>query len=151
MPEPLTASNLKKASKLGMSLGKASHQLKRALLFSFIQKLNLNKCYRCGKEMSVDDYSLDHKQDWLDNDPALFWDLENIAFSHLSCNSLASSRNKLRKDPDRVKVCKDCPKTSRETKFVSGKNWCYGCHNRYLRERKARLKKNVLDAGASTS
>jgi hypothetical protein len=40
----------------------------------------------------VKDFSIEHKQRWLDVDPALFWDLTNIAFSHFICNSRAGGK-----------------------------------------------------------
>lgn len=30
---------------------------------------------------------MEHKKAWLDTDVFLFWDISNIAFSHLDCNS----------------------------------------------------------------
>lgn len=42
--------------------------------------------------MSADDLSIEHKAPWLHRDSALFWDLDNIAFSHLACNVNAAMR-----------------------------------------------------------
>ncbi|KKL25623.1 hypothetical protein LCGC14_2403400, partial [marine sediment metagenome] len=35
---------------------------------------------------NIDDFTIEHKIPWLDNDSDLFWDLDNIAFSHNRCN-----------------------------------------------------------------
>lgn len=46
-------------------------------------------CFRCKEKIdSVDDFSIDHKDPWLHStDPKkLFFDLENVAFSHEKCN-----------------------------------------------------------------
>jgi len=65
------------------------------ILFSLVCQLGLNDCYQCGKEiLSVGDLSIEHKEPWLRaDDPAeSFFDLDNIAFSHLSCNIAAGIR-----------------------------------------------------------
>ncbi len=79
----------KKAEQLGMPIGTASNRLRKLILFDCIQQLNKDKCYRCGEYIyEIDDFSVEHKEPWLDSGNALelFFDLDNIAFSHLSCN-----------------------------------------------------------------
>ena len=79
----------KKISQLGMSLGKAGHLLRMALLFKYIKLAGHKFCYRCEREIeNLKEFSLDHKKNWLDSfDPKnTFFDLENIAFSHRKCN-----------------------------------------------------------------
>ena len=103
----------------GMPVGTAQGRLRKLVMFDLIQKLNLDTCYRCGKKIeSVEELSLDHKQSWLDQHE-LFWDLENIAFSHLLCNSLASDRSGPR---ERIKSRKIGP---------PGTAWCQG-HQAFL-------------------
>lgn len=87
----------KKQEQLNMSVGKASNRLNRLVIFSLIKKCGLDKCYRCGSEItSVNTMSLDHIKDWLDSgDPVgLFFDTDNIKFSHPSCNSSMTRRTK---------------------------------------------------------
>jgi len=82
-------SNRIKSQALGMSHGKAANKLRKIILFSFICYLNLNKCYRCEKQIKdIEDLSIEHKTAWLHaEDPyETFFDLNNIAFSHLKCN-----------------------------------------------------------------
>lgn len=91
----MSTSNKVKAEALGMAHGTASARLKRMILFSLICKLEENFCFRCGKEIfTPGDLSIEHKEPWLhaDNPVATFFDLDNIAFSHLSCNSGAASQ-----------------------------------------------------------
>ena len=79
----------KKNEQLGMSYGKACHRLRKLITFSLIQKLDLDDCFRCGNKIeTAEDLSNDHKVDWLDVDPSLFWDVDNIVFSHLRCNCM---------------------------------------------------------------
>ena len=93
--------NEKKDVQLGMSHGKASARLRKLLLFRLVQNAKEDVCYRCGiKILDVDDLSIEHKVPWLDSDdpPAMFFDLENVTFSHMSCNySVARKSTKLTK------------------------------------------------------
>ncbi len=90
--------NLKKAKQLGMPHGTATARLRKKILFHLILLQDLDLCYRCKEKIkSIDNLSIEHKIDWLDSeDPIkLFFDINNIAFSHLSCNvSARISHNK---------------------------------------------------------
>jgi hypothetical protein len=79
--------NDKKAEQLGMPGGTASHRLLKDLLFDFVIKAG-HKCFVCGEKLTRDTFSIEHKVPWLDseNPKDLFFDLENIAYSHLRCN-----------------------------------------------------------------
>lgn len=82
--------NIKKAEQLGMPTGTASAILRKKILFSFVQKLGLDTCYRCNKKIEKEEeLSIEHIIPWLDseNPKDLFFDLSNISFSHLKCNS----------------------------------------------------------------
>lgn len=79
-------------SQLGMSLGTAHNRLVKDLLFDFVCKTNQNKCFQCGKEMSREDFSIEHKTPWRhkENAKELFFSLDNISYSHLRCNMKAA-------------------------------------------------------------
>ncbi len=82
---------------LGMSLGTAINRLRRMVLFDTVRRLGEDSCFRCGEQIkSVLEFSIDHKEPWsgveLKRNAALFWDLTNIAFSHLRCNALAHQK-----------------------------------------------------------
>lgn len=80
-------SNEKKSATLGMPHGTACNRLRKNILFHLLKKLNENICFKCEIAIeSVDDLSIEHKKPWEGRDPSLFWDIENIAFSHLHCN-----------------------------------------------------------------
>jgi hypothetical protein len=84
-------SNAEKSKQLGMSFGTAGQQLRKNIMFELIKKCNLDTCYQCGEKIeSVDNLSIEHKTPWLhsDNPVELFFDIDNIAFSHLKCNVL---------------------------------------------------------------
>lgn len=87
------SANEKKRKQLGMAAGTANARLRKLILFSLVQKTEQDTCFRCGKRIeTVDELSIEHKQSWLDVSVELFWDLDNIAFSHLSCNVAASKK-----------------------------------------------------------
>lgn len=80
-------SNEKKSATLGMPHGTAAHRLRKMLLFDLLKRHKENVCFRCDEEIdSVDVLSIEHKKPWEGVSSALFWDLSNIAFSHLRCN-----------------------------------------------------------------
>lgn len=80
-------SNEKKSATLGMPHGTASNRLRKNILFHLLQKLNEAVCFKCQQAIvSVEDLSIEHKKPWEGISAELFWDIENIAFSHLHCN-----------------------------------------------------------------
>ena len=82
-----------KHDQLGMNASTASATLLKDILFNYVQKDDV-KCFRCNKPLTRETFSIDHKTPWLhSSDPVgLFFDLENISFSHQYCNSSASRR-----------------------------------------------------------
>lgn len=102
-----TEGNKKRTTFLGMSFGTARAQLQRKVLFDLVQKAEEDICFRCGgKILKLEELSIEHKKNWLDVNPELFWDLQNVAFSHQKCNS-GNHRNLI-----------SCP---------PNKSWCYVC------------------------
>ena len=90
-------SRKKKDEQLGMPLGTASAKLRKSILFSLLRESHKNVCYQCGRIIDEEDeLSIEHKIPWLDSDnpKELFFNLENIAFSHLSCNIGAARQNR---------------------------------------------------------
>ena len=80
----------KRHDQLGMNASTASSRLVKDLLFMFLIK-DGHTCFQCGEELTRETFSIEHKEPWLDSeDPKkVFFDLNNIAFSHHSCNSSA--------------------------------------------------------------
>ena len=106
--------NKAKADALGMAHGTAANRLRKMILFSLVCRVKLNMCHQCGGEiLSVDDLSIEHKTPWLraDDPVKTFFDLDNIAFSHLSCNAAASVRIKkiFRTSSELKEMKKRCP------------------------------------------
>jgi hypothetical protein len=80
---------------LGMGHGKASHILLKKILFECVQSLGRDECYRCKKKITtIDTFSIEHKNAWMqaENPVEAFFDLNNIAFSHRSCNYKAATK-----------------------------------------------------------
>lgn len=100
----MTEGNRKKGNVLGMPHGTACNKLRKLILFDLLKQLNKNVCYQCGEEINNEkELSIEHRTPYLNSkDPLkLFFDLENISFSHLSCNCSAANkdRTKLMKHP----------------------------------------------------
>lgn len=92
-------SSQKKADQLGMPHGTASNRLRKSIIFDLLKKSDKNFCFQCGTEIETEDeLSIEHKIPYLDStDPVdLFFSLDNIGFSHLSCN-VAAARPRKRK------------------------------------------------------
>lgn len=88
-------STARKTESLGMSYGSARNKLTRMLLFKMVVDTGQDICFQCGENIEdVRSLSIEHKEPWLGEDDAvdMFFDLENVTFSHLSCNSAAARR-----------------------------------------------------------
>lgn len=81
----------KKHLQLGMNAGTASGRLVKDLLFSFVKD---TPCYRCGEPLTRETFSIEHIVPWLDSDDPVknFFDLENVSYSHHSCNMKAARK-----------------------------------------------------------
>lgn len=78
----------KKKEQLGMNPSTANHRLLKDILWRMVVDTGQDDCYVCQEKMTREDFSIEHKEPWLDTDDPVerFFDVDNIAFSHLSCN-----------------------------------------------------------------
>lgn len=89
---------LRKSEFLGIPYGTACNRLRLSIMFSLIVRCGDNVCFRCGKEIQTEkELSIEHKQEWLNESPELFWDLNNISFSHRLCNVNRRSQGRQKK------------------------------------------------------
>lgn len=87
-------SNENKTRTLGIPFGTACGRLRKNILFHLLTRLKENVCFKCSQAIEkVDDLSIEHKTPWENRSADLFWDLNNIAFSHLRCNVPHTPRN----------------------------------------------------------
>lgn len=110
----------KKQKQLGINPGTARNKLVKLLLFDMANKLNQLNCFQCGKKIkNIDDFTIEHKIPWLDsnNPKELFFNLDNIAFSHKVCNIKAARKNKKSKGQ-----CSSCKKIKSESEFYKNKS-----------------------------
>jgi hypothetical protein len=133
-----------KDAQLGMPFGTAANKLRKNLLFSLAEKLGLTVCFRCGYKInSPAELSIDHKVDWLHQGPELFWDLENVAFSHRVCNTRSGPKERAIAPPGHCIGCQ-LPK-----KLLPRKRWCHSCYNEHQKEvMTLRRKHKKLDDGS---
>lgn len=102
--------NKAKAEFLGMPYGTAANRLRKMLLFGFAQKLGYDECFVCGSLIEdIDDFTIEHKEAWLNRSVDNFWSLDNIAFSHSKCNHRTPNCDRHYDGRNRCKcvMCKD--------------------------------------------
>ena len=110
----MSKSNEKKSRQLGEPYGTACNKMKKQLMFRLMQKCGMDICHQCGEKIEdVNKMSIEHKEPWLDSDDpvSLFYDPDNICFSHMFCNMSAARKDK--KHPSigayrRGCRCKEC-------------------------------------------
>lgn len=88
------------------------------LLFKYVQLAGHDVCHRCQRKIeSITDFSIEHRAAWQRAaDPkSAFFDLEDIAFSHLRCNVAAGNQSReypvkhgTNKGYDRGCRCEEC-------------------------------------------
>ena len=99
---------------LGMPQGTAMNRLRKMVLFRQLKKYRDNICARCEKEIeNVEQLSIEHVKPWEGRSAELFWDMDNIAFSHLDCNRQhiyhgGASKRKIA--PEGMSWCVGCKK-----------------------------------------
>ena len=83
----------KRKKQLKENFSTACGRLRRNIMFKLVNAAGY-KCFRCGKKMTLETFSVDHKIPWLDSDNPreTFFNLKNIAYSHRSCNSSVARR-----------------------------------------------------------
>lgn len=88
--------NARRKEQLGMPYGTASNKLKKMILFKLLVHVGAHNCFVCGDEIgSVEELSIEHIEPWEGRPDGVekFWDLDNIAFSHVGCNRPHNYRN----------------------------------------------------------
>jgi len=146
-------SNYKKYKKikdefLGMDYGSARQKLVKNLLFTFAKRLSMDICYRCNKPIdNIDDFSIDHKKSWLHNSPDLFFDVDNVSFSHCSCNYGASAETRKKIGPEGTSWCSGCQDFLDIKEFSICRNrwngldlYCKPCKRKQSKKAKAKAK-----------
>ncbi len=115
----------KKSKQLGMNYSTACYRLDRIVLFGLLKELGRLTCFRCGQLITTPQHlSMDHVMPWMGNANNLFWDLNNISWSHRGCNSAAA-----RPAPGNIKKAQQA--RSKHDKGPDGMLWCSG-HQTYL-------------------
>ena len=122
--------NGRKADILGMPYGTAGNRLRKLIMFYLLQRHGENVCFKCEKPIeTVEELSIEHIRPWQLGGAHLFWDMENIAFSHLRCNRQSVSKPgsgvKLRKvGPEGTAWCNRCKEYLPVERFYKNRaNW----------------------------
>ena len=130
-----------KAEQLGMPHGTATGRLRKAMMLLLLQRLDEDICFRCGECIrTAAELSMEHKKPWLYSDDPVkhFFDLGNIAFSHLRCNRSDRPSGPNRKQvPDGMRWCSGCQQPRDLSKFGSRSKGPRGCRG-YCNECRAK-------------
>lgn len=118
------ARNKRRSDFLGVSFSTANQRLRKMILFRLLRKCGENTCFKCKESIDrIEDLSTEHIKPWEGISVDLFWDLENIAFSHIRCNTPHRWGNpNFGKEFGRHKKTEHAPE---------GTAWCSG-HKDYL-------------------
>ena len=121
-------SNKRAVELLGISHGAAASRLRKMVLFRQLKKYGDNVCVRCKKPIeAIEELSIEHIRPWEGRSAELFWDLDNVAFSHLRCNVAhlhhgGTLRRKI--GPEGTSWCKYHEKFEpRENFYPDSRNW----------------------------
>lgn len=139
---------LRKLPTSGMPFGTACNKLRKLLLYTYVKKAGDNVCYVCKNYIeTVDEFSIEHKTPWEGISDDLFWDLENIAFSHLKCNRPHRRRISQRITPEGMHWCGGCQDFLSASEFWKGekgklKNMCKMCHTASVQKYRRKLKES---------
>jgi len=89
---------MKRQQQLGMNPSTASHRLVKDILWKLIVQTKQDICCKCNQQMTRETFSIEHIVPWMDseNPLELYFNLDNISFSHLVCN-IKSARRGLNK------------------------------------------------------
>ena len=131
--------NGKKATLLGMPYGTAGNRLRKMILFHLLKRHGENICFKCGSTIDIiEDLSIEHKESWQPGGVELFWDMENIAFSHLRCNrqsvnSPGSGKSRRKIGPEGTVWCSKCKNFLPIERFYKNRSNWNGFSNRCIR------------------
>ncbi len=138
------SSNKRKSDFLGMPFGTAGGRLRKMIMFHLLVRHKENICFKCEKVIeSYDELSIEHIQRWEGVSIELYWDLSNIAFSHLKCNRPeinhgGKTQRKIGKP--NTAWCMKCKTFLPVQNFQKNKakwhglqDWCLGCMKRRIR------------------
>ena len=125
------------ANQLGMSQGAANNKLRKQVLYRYVRLANHHFCYKCGAEIeTVDEFSIEHILPWEGRDSELFWDLENISFSHSQCNRPHIRTGPIKHFPEGQYECPCCKELKNFGEFYKNSSsrlgishQCKQCHN----------------------
>ena len=132
-----TQQQQRNSARIGMNISTANSRLRKMIMWDLILETDRNWCFRCGKKIKdISDLSIDHKQPWraADDPKTSFFDLNNIAFSHFSCNTGANggggnarkthcpqghplAGDNLRVSTRGYRICRACERAYRQRKY----------------------------------
>lgn len=97
-------SKRRKAALLGMPVGTAERKLRKAIIHELARQCGRNVCRWCSREISdPEDLAVIHVEDW-EEFPDRYFDLGNVALSHVSCAAARGGRRQGDESEMRIEV-----------------------------------------------
>lgn len=113
-----------------MPYGTACQRLRKLILFSLVKETGRDECLRCGDRiLTAEELSIEHRDPWLHVDTALFWDINNISFSHRGCNTRGAARVPVAQRGYRTPGCRLCGQPWENVRKVKNRQLCVECYN----------------------
>jgi hypothetical protein len=109
------------------------------VLLHLLKKHGENVCFKCLEKIEeVGELSIEHKEPWEGVSVELFWSLDNVAFSHLRCNTphryVGGGVSKRKVGPEGTAWCRRCKLFRPKAEFSRNKSrwnglqaWCNEC------------------------
>lgn len=117
----------RQAKQLGMPISTARAILCKEIMFQLARKCGMDKCFECGASIEhKDQLSIEHMEPWEGRKTSLYWEFENIAFSHSDCNRVRKhEKSSLRKvGPEGTSWCSACRRFLDKDSFhADGSRW----------------------------
>lgn len=133
----------RQAELLGMPASTASKRLKKTLFFNLLKKHSENICKVCALPIEKEEeLTVEHILPWENRSKELFFDVTNIAYSHLKCNTPHKTRKGVISErridlPEGMSWCSRCEQFkslnefSRHSQIYNKvRRWCRECDNK---------------------
>jgi HNH endonuclease len=121
-----------------MPYGTAGHRLRKLIMFHLLERHGENVCFKCQKTIDApEELSIEHIRPWQLAGSHFYWDMDNIAFSHLKCNRQSISKPgsgiKRRKvGPEGTAWCSRCKDFLPVERFYKNRSNWNGYSNRCI-------------------
>jgi len=123
------------SERLGMNYATASYQLRQTIIYDLANRLGLLVCAQCNAAITDQaQFSIEHQEPWrkAEHPKAVFFNLNNIAFSHIDCNRQKSTGSEVHRN--KTECPRGHPYDMKNTYVYKGHRSCRTCHRERQRK-----------------